>query len=314
MSVKFHGVQSSPRNLNGGGPQGATFGILEYLSQSSDNANCVDPSERFKFIDDLSILEIINLITIGLTSANIKASVPSDIPTHNQFIPGYIDTISEWTKKQKMELNEDKTKVMIFNFTNKYKFTTRLKVNNQNLEVIQKTKLLGTIIEDDLKWDQNTEYLTKKANTRLQILRKAKNFKASIEDLKQIYISFIRSILEFSCPVWHSSLTLENTEDLERIQKSALKIILQDKFKNYTNALNVINLESLKDRRKDICLSFAKNFSKNEKNKLMFQLKVKTHPMKLRNSEIFQVTHTNTERLKHSSIPYMQHLLNENKG
>ena len=62
MSVKWHGHQSVPRKINGGGPQGATLGILEYLSQSNDNADWVSEDDRFKFVDELSILEIINLM------------------------------------------------------------------------------------------------------------------------------------------------------------------------------------------------------------------------------------------------------------
>ena len=48
-----------------GGPQGGLWGILEYLSQSNDNTNFVCPKKKFKFIDDLSILELINLLSIG---------------------------------------------------------------------------------------------------------------------------------------------------------------------------------------------------------------------------------------------------------
>ena len=63
MSVKWHGCQSVPQKIRGGGPQGATLGLLEYLSQSNNNADCVSESERFKFLDDLSILEIVNCQT-----------------------------------------------------------------------------------------------------------------------------------------------------------------------------------------------------------------------------------------------------------
>ena len=56
MKVKWNGDLSSSRELKGGGPQGSTFGIWEYLSQSNDNADCVDESERFKFVDDLTFL------------------------------------------------------------------------------------------------------------------------------------------------------------------------------------------------------------------------------------------------------------------
>ena len=57
MRVKWRGQLSSVRYLPGSGPQGSTFGVLEYLSQSNDNADNVPPEDRYKFMDDLTILE-----------------------------------------------------------------------------------------------------------------------------------------------------------------------------------------------------------------------------------------------------------------
>ena len=101
MSVTWHGCQSISRKTNGGGPQGATLGILEYLSQSNHSADCVCEENRFKFIDDLTILEIVNLLTVGLSSYNVKQQVPSDVLKNNQYIDpaslksqGYLDEIS----------------------------------------------------------------------------------------------------------------------------------------------------------------------------------------------------------------------------
>ena len=88
MKVKWHGRLSSSRDLNGGGPQGSTFGIWEYLAQSNDNCQWISEEDRFKFVDALSLLEIINLLNIGLASYNIHSHVSSEVPTHNQLIPG----------------------------------------------------------------------------------------------------------------------------------------------------------------------------------------------------------------------------------
>ena len=108
MTVKWNGLKSTERKLNGGGPQGATFGLWEYLVQSNDNSDCVEPEYRFKFVDDLTVLEKVNLLLIGLASINPHASVPSDIPEHNQLIPAenlqsqkYLENIQEWTQKKK---------------------------------------------------------------------------------------------------------------------------------------------------------------------------------------------------------------------
>ena len=102
MVVKWHGETSSVINLNGGDPQGATFGIWEYLAQSNSSADCVDSEYRFKFVDDLTVLEKINLLVVGLSSYYAKSSVPNDIASHNQIIPAnllksqdYLDEIQQ---------------------------------------------------------------------------------------------------------------------------------------------------------------------------------------------------------------------------
>ena len=190
MKVKWHGKKSTTRTLKGGGPQGATFALWEYLAQSNSNADCVDPEYRFKFVDDLTVLKKINLLTIGLSSFNSKASVPADIPSHNK----YIDAIQEQTQNQKMILNQKKTKVMIFNYTDNYQFTTRLSLNNANIEVVNKAKRLGVIVSNDLKWEENTQYLVKKANARLELLRKIASSRKE-ENLCIIHQTYPRTVL-----------------------------------------------------------------------------------------------------------------------
>ena len=263
MSVKWRGVRSLPRTLKGGGPQGATMGLLEYLSQSDDCAAGVNESERFRFLDDLSILEIINLLTVGLTSFNLKHQVPNDVAIHNQFIDSrvlksqeWLSEINTWTQNQKMKINGQKTKNMIFNFSDKYQFSTRLAIDGKPIEVINSTKLLGTIITSDLKWDKNTNHIVKKANARMELIRKVASFGAKKEDLKNLYILFVRSQLEQSAVVWHSSLTEE---------KSAIKIIMGEEYQSYRKSLNFVNLDIFEERRKMLCLKFAKSALKNEK-------------------------------------------------
>ena len=118
---------------------------------------------------------------------------------------------------------------MIFNFTDK--FTTRLKLKNENIEVINSIRLLGTILTEDLKWDFNTSNFIKRANARMQLLQKLVSFGTPVDDLRNIYVLFIMSILEQSATVWHSSLSEENVMDLERVQKYAVKLILKEKDK-----------------------------------------------------------------------------------
>ena len=134
-----------------------------------------------------------------------------------------------------------------------------------------------------------------------------------MEDKKTIYIAYIRSVLEQSCVVWHSSLTEENSNDLERIQKCAVRIMLGNNYTNYEDALIKADLQTLKERREELCLSFAKKCVKNDKTKHMFPENIKSHAMILRKEEEFEVNHANTERLFKSAIPYMQRIMNNEK-
>ena len=321
MSVKWHGCQSKPIHIKGGGPQGATLGILEYLAQSNKNADGVEFENKFKFIDDLTILETVNLLTVGLSSFNLKSQVPNDIPDHGQFILSenlqsqrHLNEINEWTVNQKMQINGKKSKAMIYNFSKNHQFTTRLSLDNEVLGIVESTKLLGTIIQNDLKWDQNTAHIVKKANARLVLLRKLATFSLPVEDLKIIYILYIRSLLEQSAIVWHSSLTIENSEDLERVQKNAMYIIMKDRYTGYENALKSLGLQTLSDRRRELCLRFALKCVKDGKNSDIFPRNPRNHKMKTRNQEKYKIQFANTGRLKKSPIIYMQHLLNEHQN
>ena len=156
MKVKWNKDSSSTHTLNGGGPQGGLKGILEYLSQTNDNTNFLADEDKFKFIDDLSFLEIINLISLGLSSFNFKQQVASDInANHNQYLPqanflsqGHLDKISEWTNENLMKVNSGKSKYMVVNFTDNFQFSTRLTLEDNLLEHVRETRLLGVVIND----------------------------------------------------------------------------------------------------------------------------------------------------------------------
>ena len=318
MRVKWHGKLSQPRKLPGGGAMGTSLGNWEFLSQTNDNADCVPEDDRFKFVDDLSTLEVINLLTVGLSSFFMKSQVASDIPAHGQFIDAdklksqkYLEQINEWTESHKMVISEKKTKAMIFNFTDNYRFTTRLQLKGNNIEIVDKMKILGTIVNDRLSWDENCGLLIKKVNDRMRLLRGVQSFGASAEEMVHLWILFCRSVIEQSCVVWGTSLTQENIDDLERTQKTFAKMVLREKFKTYENALLILNLDSLQKRRQDMCLKFAKSGIENGKLNDLFPVNEKTHKMKTREDEKYKVQFANTDRLKNASIITMQKMLNE---
>ena len=83
MKVKFNGEMSKLLTLIGGGPQGTLLGGLEYIVQSNDNADIVPVEDRFKYIDDLSVLQLVCLSGL-LVEYNFFEHVASDIGIDDQ--------------------------------------------------------------------------------------------------------------------------------------------------------------------------------------------------------------------------------------
>ena len=316
ITVKWNKEVSSTRHINGGGPQGGLMGILQYLSQTDGNIDFIELEKRFKYIDDASILEIINLISIGLSSYNCKLQVPSDIQQNNQFLPpenflsqDYLNKVCSWTNEKEMKLNSKKSQYMIFNFSRNYQFSTRLQMEGNLLEQVRKTKLLGVIVRDDLKWHENTAFIVKKAYQRMSIMHNLYGFKLPVLELIDVYILYIRSVIEQSSVVWNSSITQQECIEIERIQKAALRIILKENYVSYANALCITGLPTLKDRRDHLARKFAEKCVKSEKSNHLFPLNG-ANLFNTRHHESFFVTPARTQRLATSAIPSMQRELN----
>ena len=138
-------------------------------------------------------------------------------------------------------------------------------MENEVINVARETKLLGVMVCDNLSWDSNTAYLVKRSNARMRLLHKLVEFGIPQSDLINIYILYVRSILEQLCQVWHSSLTLDNFQDLKRVQKTALRIILKHEYLNYSNdwPLNFVRMKG-KTLPKICKIQFK--ISRNERN------------------------------------------------
>ena len=132
-----------------------------------------------------------------------------------------------------------------------------------------------------------------------------------IEDLVDIYKLYIRSVTEYCSVAFHSSLTVEQSYKLERIQKTCLRIILGDMYIDYPAALEMTGLDTLSDRRVKRCLTFSMRAVRHDRNQKLFPLNKMAGVFNTRHSEIFSVNFAATSAYRNSAIPYCQRLLNQ---
>ena len=316
MTVRYNHAWSKWYSLVGGGPQGSWLGQNCYIAASDDAASWVDDEDKYKFCDDLSILDLVMIGGI-LTDYNFYEHVASDVGVDEKFLkPEHYHTqhnlqmLANWTNENLMQLNESKTTYMVFSRARKA-FATRLTLNSKLLERTKSIKLLGMWLQEDAGWETNTQELCKKAYTRVAMLTKLRYAGVNVDDLITIYKTFIRSTLEYNSVVFHSSLHSQQEEALERCQSVCLKVILQESYVSYRAALEMSGLETLKARREARCIDFCLKSIKHKTNKRMFPLNQSTnHIMEVRSREKFKVNFAHTNTYRDSTIPYCQRLLN----
>ena len=112
-----------------------------------------------------------------------------------------LESLLDYSDRNKMRINVDKTKLMIFNPSRTVEVHPIIEINHTQLEIVENVKLLGVIISSDMKWQLNTELITKKGFSRLWIIRRLKRFGVPTIELVEAYMMKVRSILEMAVPV-----------------------------------------------------------------------------------------------------------------
>ena len=155
--------------------------------------------------------------------------------------------MNKWARKWKIILNPEKTVCLTVN--RRRGVRSYLTMNGIIVKEVLSHKHLGVTLSYDGRWTNHLNVITEAAARRLNILRQYyKSFNR--KTLMTIYRSFIRPKLEFSSQLL-SNLTIGESERLENLQRSGLRIISGTKVGTSHQPLyNEVKLEKLSERRK----------------------------------------------------------------
>ena len=334
LIVSYKGEKSGVKEMPGGGPQGTILGMFLFLVLINDagfkneresvglkitkavNKRTELEAKHWKYVDDLTVAEALKLKESLTNDDNNVLEKPHTFHNRtNQVLPDQLSKvhkqlqdIQEYAKDNEMKVNQKKFKIMLFNTARKHDFTPTLKINDEQLEVVEEIKLLGVKVTDDLKCDANTKYITAKGYSRLWMLRRLKALGASKKELVDCYLKLTRSILEYCSVVWQAGLTQANRADLEIVQKSACAIILGKEYVGYQTALENLGLEKLEARRVSLSTKFAKKAFKSKKYSNWFV--PDSNPLNTRRKvQHVKEAQCRTRRFQNSALPYLTKLL-----
>ena len=165
--VRIRDKMPSFKCLNGGIPQGTKLGLI--LFAVLVNSLLRDWNFRIKFVDDLTTIEFIPRCSLSVT-------------------PLLVNDIYDYASTRGMRLNSKKCKEMIINFLQyRLQFRDALQVGGNTIERVSSYKLLGVYLNNDLSWNLHCDYITKKANKRLYILRILRRARIGYQQLVTVY-------------------------------------------------------------------------------------------------------------------------------
>ena len=144
--------------------------------------------------------------------------------------------------------------------------------------------------------------------------QKAEKIKLDTDLILDFYLKEIRPLVEHGAPIWTSGLTKSQISDLERIQKTALKIIFGESYISYNVACTLANILPLEYRRTELCTKFAIKLFKSSKSQEFFTPVIKS--VNTRGDKQLLVTEdkVNTKRCYNAPHNFLARLVNQNKN
>ncbi|KAI8492652.1 hypothetical protein Bbelb_296930 [Branchiostoma belcheri] len=289
--VLYQGSLSEWEILTCGLPQGTVLAPIIFLAMIN-SAAVKTRSTNWKFVDDLSMIE-------------------SRLTREPSLLQHDLDDLEQWTVNSYMKLHPKKCKAMHVYFTKTPPPLPVLYIDGHALQEVSVAKLLGVMVQSDLKWNTHVNHITSQSSRRLFLLRHLKRFRLPVSDLVTVYVSYVRPLCEYACPVWSPGLTSTQIAQIENIQRRACRIILGKDYSRYSDACSLLGLPSLQQRRQHLILKFGRGLMESPTfRQWLPPTRGETSGRDTRSSYKLNTVTARTERFKNSAIPHIVRLLN----
>ena len=207
-----------------------------------------------------------------------------------------------------MKVNIKKTQMLLISDAISFKpsayitTTTGEEIRSREEEM----KLLGFTFDSSPTARAHVSALVKKLRRRFWILRHLKEFGFNEKELVQVYCAQVRSVADFCSVVYHSLLTQEQSDLIERQQYQALKCIFGP-VESYRALLERSGVERLSDRRLKAVEKFA---GKCLVSRFREWFPLNDPERKTRKTKKYKELFARCDRLRKTPIYFMRRLLN----
>ena len=235
--VIFNDSTSSLSNVHTGVPQGSILGPLLFLIYINDLPAFAEKFNVIMYADDTTLYA--NLDDFSENSVNLD-------------IDGELEIINNWFKVNKLSLNAEKTKLMVFR---KKKIINPINIYLNGIQINETDvfNFLGIVFNNKLTWKNHVSFVSGKIAKNIYVL-KTSQFIYPENILKLLYCSLIQSKLLYAYKSF-DGLLLWGVElnDILLLQKKAIRCVTSSKFHSHTEPLfkklQILNIKDLYNLR-----------------------------------------------------------------
>ena len=125
--------------------------------------------------------------------------------------------------------------------------SSEISITDNKISRVFSTKLLGIIIDDQLKWLEHIQYIKNKVSKSVGILCKVQKYLDQLT-LHNLYYTFVYQCLIYGVDIWGNACSVY-LDPLVKLQKKCLRIITFSSYLEHTERLfqnlEILNLQKL---------------------------------------------------------------------
>ena len=211
-----------------------------------------------------------------------------------------------------MKVNTAKTGMLCISDAISFKAAAHIRtMDGQVVESGEDMKVLGFYFGSRPNCSRHVQAIRRSFRGKYWLLIHLKQNGFTEVELLKVYRTIIRPIAEYCAPAFHSMLTDQQDEQIERLQATALRYIYGF-GPSYASLREMADIQTLRSRRIDLCDKFAHKAASNPRFASWFPAHKPARAS--RQSVAYKEEFARCDRLKNSPLFYMRRRLNGKEG